>query len=287
MPKKKSVSTIEAKGVSIAVYTEDFQNGYISLTDIARYKSDEPSAVIANWLRGRETLEFLGLWESLNNPEFKPLEFEGFRDQAGLNSFALSTSRWVSATNAVGLRSKPGRNGGTFAHSDIALEFASWISAEFKLYIIQDYKRLKAEENSRLSLEWNLNREISKLNYRIHTDAIKTHLIPASLTKHQISQTYASEADLLNVAMFGMTAREWRMDNPAKDGNLRDHATIHQLLILANLESYNAILINEKLPQGDRIRKLRSLAESQAKSLADLILLGLSSGLSSEISEQN
>lgn len=261
---------IQAKGISIAVYTEDYENDFISLSDIARYRSDEPSAVIANWLRNRETLEFLGLWESLNNPDFNSLEFEGFRSQAGLNSFTISPRKWISATGAIGIVAKGGRYGGAFAHSDIALEFASWISAEFKLYLIQDYKRLKANDNNRLSLGWNLNREISKLNYRIHTDAIQAHLIPATLTRQQISQTYANEADLLNVALFGMTAREWRARNPSLDGNVRDHAAIHQLLILANMESYNAILINEGHSQSERILKLRELVKTQAMSLGNL-----------------
>lgn len=267
MSAKRAVSRIEAKGVSISVYTDDFQNDYISLTDIARYRSDEPSAVIANWLRGRETLEFLGLWETLNNPEFNSLEFEGIRSQAGLNSFTVSPRKWISLTGAIGIVAKGGRYGGSFAHSDIAMEFASWISAEFKLYIIQDYKRLKTEEGNRLSLEWNINREMSKLNYRIHTDAIKAHLIPGSLTREQISSTYASEADLLNVALFGLTARQWRSKNPSLDGNIRDHATIHQLLVLANMESYNAVLIQEGISQSERIQKLRSLVETQLASL--------------------
>lgn len=182
-----------------------------SLTDIAKYKSDDPNATICNWMRSRETLEFLGLWENLHNPEFKPLEFEGFRKEAGLK---MSPSKWINGVNAIGIVSRAGRYGGTFAHSDIALEFASWISAEFKLYIVKDYQRLKHDENSRLALSWNLNREIAKLNYHIHTDAIKTNLIPPELTLEQISFKYASEADLLNVALFGMTAKQWRDNNP-------------------------------------------------------------------------
>ena len=199
--------TIHAKGVDIGIYTTDFENEFISLTDIAKYKSDDPTAVIQNWMRNRDVIEFLGLWESLHNPDFKPLEFEGFRNQAGANAFTMSPKKWIDATQAIGIISKSGRYGGTFAHSDIAFEFASWISPEFKLYIIKDYRRLKYEENSRLSLNWNLNREISKLNYHIHTDAIKSNLIPPELTPEQISFTYASEADLLNVALFGKTAK--------------------------------------------------------------------------------
>ena len=197
---------IHAKGIDIGIYTEDFQSEYISITDIARYKSDDPTAVIQNWMRNRDVIEFLGLWETLHNSNFKPLEFEGFKNQAGANAFTMSPKKWIEATDAIGIVSKSGRYGGTYAHSDIAFEFASWISPEFKLYIIKDYKRLKSEENSRLSLNWNLNRELSKLNYRIHTDAINANLIPPELSSAQISYTYASEADMLNVVLFGKTA---------------------------------------------------------------------------------
>ena len=192
---------IEAKGVSIQVYTEDFKNDYISLTDIAKYKSDEPNDVIRNWLRSKDTIEFLGLWEIINNPNFKPVEFDGFKKEAGSNAFTLSPQRWIEKTNAIGIISKSGRYGGTFAHKDIAFKFASWLSAEFELYIIKDYQRLKDDENSKLSLNWNLNREISKINYKIHTDAIKTYLL-GDLTKEQLSYKYASEADMLNVALL-------------------------------------------------------------------------------------
>ena len=191
--------TIHANGIDIGIYTSDFENEFISLTDIARYKSDEPTVVIQNWMRNRDVIEFLGLWEILHNPDFKPLEFEGFKNKAGANAFTMSPKKWIENTGAIGIESKSGRYGGTYAHTDIAFEFASWISPEFKLYIIKDYKRLKSEENSRLSLNWNLNREISKLNYKIHTDAIKENLIPPELTSSQISYTYANEADLLNV----------------------------------------------------------------------------------------
>ena len=240
--------TIEAKGVSIQVYTEDFKNDYISLTDIAKYKSDEPNDVIRNWLRSKDTIEFLGLWEIINNQNFKPVEFDGFKKEAGSNAFTLSPQRWIEKTNAIGIISKSGRYGGTFAHSDIAMEFASWISAEFKLYIIQDYKRLKSDENSKLSLNWNLNREISKINYKIHTDAIKTYLL-GNLTKEQLSYKYASEADMLNVALFNKRAKEWREENPKLKGNIRDYASLNELLILANMESYNAILIEKGIEQ--------------------------------------
>lgn len=227
MAKKPIKDKIYAKGFDIAIYTEDFQNEYISLTDIAKYKSDEPNDVIRNWMRNRDTIEFLGLWESIHNSDFNPIEFDGFRKEAGLNAFTMSPTKWIKGVNAIGIVSKSGRYGGTFAHSDIAFEFASWISAEFKLYIIKDYKRLKSDENSRLSQNWNLNREISKINYRIHTDAIKEHLIPPELSSYQVSITYASEADVLNVALFGVTAKQWRNNNPDKSGNIRDYAPLN------------------------------------------------------------
>ena len=263
---------IHANGIDIGIYTEDFQNEYISITDIARYKSDEPKDVIKNWMRGRDVIEFLGLWESLHNPNFKPLEFEGFKNQAGANAFTMSPKKWIEATDAIGIVSKAGRYGGTYAHSDIAFEFASWISPEFKLYIIKDYKRLKAEENSRLSLNWNLNRELSKLNYRIHTDAIKVNLIPPELTPIQISYTYASEADMLNVVLFGNTAKQWRDANPNETGNIRDQATIYQLLVLSNMESYNAILIQQGKSQAERMKLLHELAVQQMKTMSSLDL---------------
>jgi len=207
---QKGKELIKAKGFDIEVITNDFVNDYISLTDIAKYKSDEPNDVIKNWMRSKDTIEFLGLWEQLNNPNFKPVEFDGFKKQAGYNSFTLSPKKWIESTQAIGLISKAGRNGGTFAHKDIAFEFASWVSAEFKLYIIKDYQRLKQDESNRLSLEWSVKRQISKLNYKIHTDAIKACLITKELSKFHQSMTYASEADVLNVALFGMTAKEWR-----------------------------------------------------------------------------
>lgn len=262
--------TIHAKGMDINIYTTDFQNEFISLTDIAKYKSDDPTAVIQNWMRNRDVIEFLGLWESLHNQDFNPLEFEVFRNQAGSNAFTLSPKKWIEATNAKGITSKSGRYGGTFAHSDIAFEFASWISPEFKLYIIKDYQRLKIDENSRLSLGWNLHREISKINYRIHTDAVKQYLLPPELTREQISYKYASEADMLNVALFGMTAKKWREDNPDKKGNIRDYATLQQLLVLANMESYNAILIEQKKEMPERLQLLRDLAVRQMETISGL-----------------
>jgi hypothetical protein len=270
MAKKLIQETIYAKGLEISIYTEDFQNEFISLTDIARYKSDEPKDVIKNWMRSKDTIEFLGLWEQLHNDLFKGVEFDSFRNQAGSNAFTLSPQKWIESTNAIGIVSKSGRNGGTFAHSDIAFEFASWISAEFKLYIIKDYKRLKIDESSRLSLGWNLNREISKLNYRIHTDAIKENLVPLQLTPYQISMTYASEADVLNVALFGMTAKQWRDENTQKNGNIRDYAKLNQLLVLANMESYNAILIEQGRPQPERLQLLNRLAIRQLEKIQEI-----------------
>lgn len=231
---------IIANGNEISVISDGTDNDYISLTDIARYKSDEPTAVIANWMRNKDTIEFLGLWETLYNPAFKPIEFEGFKNQAGANAFTMSPKKWIESTGAIGIISKPGRYGGTFAYKDIAFEFASWVSAEFKLYIIKDYQRLKADENNRLSLDWNLKRTLTKINYKIHTDAIKENIIPKCITEHQQRFTYASETDVLNVALFGMTASEWKKQNPTSKGNIRDHATIHQLVVLTNLESLNA-----------------------------------------------
>lgn len=263
---------INANGKEIAIYTYDFVNEFISLTDIAKYKSNEPNDVIRNWMRLKDTIEFLGLWEKLHNPDFNPVEFDGFRNEAGANVFTMSPQKWIEGVNAKGIVSKSGRYGGTFAHSDIAFEFASWVSAEFKLYIIKDYKRLKNDENSRLSLNWNLNRELSKLNYKIHTDAIKENLIPPELTPQQIAFTYASEADMLNMVLFGKTAKMWREENTDKKGNVRDYATINQLLVLVNLESYNAILIEQKKTQSERIVLLRNMAVKQLQTLENTTL---------------
>ena len=267
--------TIHANGIDIGIYTQDFENEFISLTDIARYKSDDPTAVIQNWMRNRDVIEFLGLWERLHNSDFKPLEFEGFKKQAGANAFTMSPKKWIEATNAIGIVSKAGRYGGTYAHSDIAMSFATWISPEFQLYIMKDYRRLKTDENSRLSLGWNLNREISKLNYRIHTDAIKDNLIPPELTPAQVSYTYANEADMLNVVLFGKTAKQWKDENPMEKGNMRDVATLNQLLVLANLESYNAVLINQGKKQKERMELLRQLAVQQLQTLEAVSLNNL------------
>ena len=261
---------ISAKGFSIQIYTEDFKNDYISLTDIARYKnSEEPNVVVANWMRNYNTIEYLGIWERLNNLEFNPLEFEGFLKEAGSNAFTLSPQKWVNTTNAKGIYVKLGRGGGTFAHKDIAFKFASWISAEFELYIIKDYQRLKDDENSRLSLGWNLNREISKINYRIHTDAIKEYLLK-DLTNEQLSYKYASEADMLNVSLFNKRSKQWHEENPDLKGNMRDYASLNELLVLANMESYNAVLISKGMEQKERMVELRKLARTQLLSLEKL-----------------
>lgn len=261
-------ATINTKGMEISVLSKGDENDFISLTDIARYRNpDEPKDVVKNWMRSRSTIEFLGLWEQLNNPGFKGVEFDSFIHEAGSNAFTLSPQKWIAATNAVGMLSRSGRYGGTFAHKDIAFEFASWVSAEFKLYIIKDYQRLKADENSRISLEWNVNRVISKINYKIHTDAIKDNLIPQLVSKQQQAFTYASEADMLNVALFGKTAGEWKEQNPEAKGNMRDEATIQQLIVLSNLESMNAELIKQGVPQNQRLVALNKMAIEQMTSI--------------------
>lgn len=263
--------TIHANGIDISVYTNDFKNEFISLTDIARYRSSDPRITIHSWLRSRDIVEFLGLWESLHNPNFKRTEFDTFKQDAGTNAYTFSIKEWNERLCGIGIITKSGRyGGGIFAHTDIALEFASWISPEFKLYIVKDYKRLKSDENSRLSLNWNLNRELSKLNYRIHTDAIKENLIIPELTQAQKNNIYADEADLLNVALFGKTAKDWREENPGKKGNIRDHSDLHHLLVLANLESYNAILIEQGLSQRERLVLLRETAEKQLRTILGL-----------------
>lgn len=264
MKKEKCVKAeINADGRQVSILSLGRNNDYISLTDIARYKSDDPNDVIKNWMRGKDVIQFLGLWEKLNNPDFKPVEFDGFKMEAGTNAFTLSPQKWITATNAIGIISKAGRYGGTFAHTDIAFEFASWISAEFKLYIIKDYQRLKNDENSNSSLGWNLNRELVKINYRIHTDAIKENLIPESMANKLQGIVYANEADILNVSLFGKTARQWRDENPGLTGNIRDYATYHQLIVLINLESMNAELIKMGLSQNERVLRLNKMAIEQ------------------------
>jgi hypothetical protein len=244
------------------------EQDYISLTDIARYKDAERTDyLIMNWLRNRNTIEFLGIWEQLNNPVFNPIEFDGIKNQAGLNSFILTVKTWVERTGAIGIHSKAGRYGGTFAHTDVAFEFASWISVEFKLYLIKEFQRLKEEE--RQTLDWDVRRNLAKINYRIHTDAIKSNLIPATVSKEQAAQTYASEADVLNVALFGVTAKQWRAAHPGVKGNMRDEANGAQLVCLSNLESLNAELIKQGLPQGERLRTLNRVAIEQIKILID------------------
>jgi hypothetical protein len=265
---KTTKATIEVQGAVVTIVQHDGHD-FISLTDIAKYKNpDHPDDVVRNWLRNRSTVEFLGIWERLNNPDFNPVEFDGIRMQTGINSYVLTPKQWVEKTAAVGIRSSAGRYGGTYAHKDIAFEFASWVSVEFRLYLIKEFQRLKEDESQRLSLAWNLNRELSKINYRIHTDAIKEHLVPPEVTPAQAAITYANEADLLNVAMFGLTAKEWRQANPELDGNMRDHATIEQLLVLANMESLNAEFIHMGLSQGERLMKLNVIAIRQMKTLA-------------------
>ena len=261
--------TITVKGTEITVL-ETEQADYISLTDIAKYKdSANTDSIIQNWLRNRNTIELLGFWETMYNPSFKPLEFEGFRKQAGLNSFVLTPKKWIETTNAIGITSKSGRYGGTFAHKDIAFEFASWISIEFKLYIIKEFQRLKTEENGRLNLEWNLQRTLAKINYRIHTDAIKENIIPQLISAKESSLVYSTEADLLNMALFGKTALQWRNENPKASGNIRDQATIEQLVVLSNIESINSVLIYQGLVQSDRLIQLNKIAITQIKSLVN------------------
>lgn len=259
--------TIIVKSLSISILKIDKED-FISLTDIARNKNTlEPKDVVKNWMRSRTTIEFLGLWEQLNNPAFKGVEFDSLLFEAGSNSFTLSPTKWLENTNAKGIISKAGNNGGTFAHRDIAFEFASWISASFKLYLIKEFQRLKDEENSTKHLEWNLQRTLAKINYRIHTDAIKENLVPAALTPQQKNYVYADEADLLNVALFGKTAKQWRDENPLIKGNIRDIASIEQLVVLSNLESINAVLIKQRLTQSERLQRLNETAIFQIRSL--------------------
>ncbi len=256
---KRSIITV--KNVSIRTMTV---NGidYICITDIAKQKNEiNPTGVIANWMRNRNTIEYLGLWETIYNPNFNPIEFEGFRNQAGLNAFTLSPSQWIETTRAVGLISQAGRYGGTYARSDIAFKFANWVSVEFELYLVMEFQRLKAKEQEQIG--WTAKRELSKINYRIHTDAIKRHLIPEEVTAAQSSIIYAEEADVLNVAMFGMTAKQWREANPGLKGNIRDYATINELICLSNMENINAVLINDGMPQGERLVKLNKIAIQQ------------------------
>ncbi|MEK7382217.1 MAG: KilA-N domain-containing protein [Elusimicrobiota bacterium] len=258
---------IDVQGKSVAIITKD-QQDYISLTDIAKYRnSDAPADIVKNWLRSRSTIEFIGLWEILNNPGFKLVEFDQFKNEAGANHFVLSPLKWIQTTNAIGIVSKSGRYGGTFAHKDISFEFASWISPQFKLYLIKEFQRLKDAEHKQLG--WDIRRNLTKINYRIHTDAIKENLIPPELTPRQTNLIYASEADVLNMALFGMTAKGWRDAHPGEKGNIRDYANVSQLVCLSNLENLNALFIQEKTPQAERLRKLNQIAIQQMRLLTN------------------
>ena len=260
--------TINVKGIEIVILSENDKDDYISLTSIARYRDAERSDyILQNWLRNRSTIEFVGLWEQFNNPNFNSIEFDGIKNQAGANSFSLTPKRWIEATNAIGIISKTGKYGGTFAHRDIAFEFATWISAEFKFYFIKEFQRLKENENDRLQLNWNLQRTLAKVNYRIHTDAIKEIIIPKLLGQKETNLVYANEADLLNMALFGKTAQQWRSENPKSKGNIRDEASIEQLVVLSNMESINAVLIHNGLSQPNRLIQLNKMAITQMKSL--------------------
>lgn len=251
---------INVKNIEISIITvKDID--YICITDIARIKSDEPNSVIQNWLRTKDTIEFLGLWEQLNNTNFKPIEFEGFKNRAGSNAFTLSPQKWITNTNAIGIISKSGRYGGTYAQKDIAFEFTSWVSPQFKLYLIKEFQRLKTLEQKQLG--WSVKRELAKINYHIHTDAIKGNLIPKEISKQQANFIYADEADVLNMALFGKTAKQWREENPKLKGNIRDYATINELICISNLENINAVFINDNIPQSERLIRLNKIAINQ------------------------
>ena len=262
---KSNSNKIEVKGVEIS-FLQTNQEDYICITDIAKFKNpNAPADIIKNWLRSKNTIELLGLWEKLHNSDFKLVEFDQFRNEAGYNHFVLSPQKWIETTNAMGLKSKSGRYGGTFAHVDIALEFASWVSVEFKFYLIKEFQYLKSQQAK--ELDWNIKRKLTKINYRIHTDAIKEKLIPDNLTAQQISYVYANEADVLNMALFGKTAKQWRDENPDEKGNIRDYANVSQLVCLANLENLNAVFIGEGMPQHERLRKLNQIAIGQMRIL--------------------
>jgi hypothetical protein len=265
--KNNIMAKINVKNIDVTIIHINADD-YISLTDIAKHKNSDANAVIANWLRNRNTIEFLGIWEHLYNQNFKPLEFERFRSEAGLNAFTLSPQKWIETTNAIGIISKSGRYGGTFAHKDIAFKFASWISVEFELYIVKEFQRLKEEEQK--ALGWTAKRELAKINYHIHTDAIKQNLIPQELTPIQISYVYANEADVLNVALFGITAKEWRDANPDLKGNIRDYATVNELICLSNMENLNAVFINDGLQQKERLIRLNKAAIQQMTVLQEM-----------------
>ena len=262
---KSNSNKMAVKGVEIS-FLQTNQEDYICITDIAKFKNpDAPADIIKNWLRSKNTIELLGLWEKLHNPDFKLVEFDQFRNEAGYNHFVLSPQKWIETTNAIGLQSKSGRYGGTFAHVDIALEFASWVSVEFKFYLIKEFQYLKSQQAK--ELDWNIKRKLTKINYRIHTDAIKENLLPEYLTSQQISYVYANEADVLNMALFGKTAKQWRDENPDEKGNIRDYANVSQLVCLANLENLNAVFISEGMPQHERLKKLNQIAIGQMRIL--------------------
>jgi hypothetical protein len=260
---------IDIQGTEITIYKGNVDD-FISLTDMARYRdTNRTNYIIQNWMRTRSAIEFCGLWEQLKNPDFKSIEFDAFKNESGSNSFTLTPQKWIEATNAIGIISKSGRYGGTFAHRDIAFEFATWISAEFKFYLINEFQRLKEQESDRQNLDWNLQRTLTKVNYSIHTDAIKEHLIPEKLNNKQVSIVYATEADLLNMALFGKTAAQWRAENPGTKGNIRDQSTLEQLVVLSNLESINAVLIRQGLAQTERLQQLNDIAITQMTSLVN------------------
>ena len=263
------MAKINLKGTEITIFTKLDNRDFICITDIARYKNPvEPKDVVKNWLRNRTTIEFLGLWEKIHNPDFKGVEFEPLLFESGNNAFTMSPTRWVELTNAIGIFTKMGSGGGTYAHEDIAFEFASWISSEFKLYLVTEFKRLKIEEQK--ALGWSAKRELAKINYHIHTSAISRNLVPKKLSKEQINFIYANEADVLNVAMFGITAKEWRETKPDLKGNIRDYATINELICLSNMENLNAVFINEGLPQQERLVKLNQIAIQQMSVLMEV-----------------
>lgn len=264
----KMKKNVDVQGVSVSLKRQN-NSEYISLTDIARYKNpDAPADVVKNWLRAKDTIEFLGLWERINNPDAKLVEIDQFKNQAGSNAFTMSPAKWIEHTNAIGLISSSGKYGGTFAHRDIAFEFASWVSAEFKLYLIKEFQRLIDSDSNRQNLEWSVSRTLAKINYRIHTDSIKANLIPHELTNQQKSLTYANEADMLNVALFSMTAKQWREQNPEKEGNVRDYASLEQLIVLSNMESLNAEYIKSGISQQERLEKLNRTAIEQMQVLS-------------------
>jgi hypothetical protein len=258
---------INVLGTEITILKNGKDDDFISLTDMLKAKDGD--FFISDWLRNRNTVEFLGMWESVNNPIFNYGEFAIIKSQAGLNSYKISAKEWILKTNAIGIKATAGRYGGTYAHIDVAFEFGMWISAEFKVYLIKEFKRLKQDESTRLNLEWNFQRTLAKVNYKIHTDAIKENLIPETLSKQQTAIIYANEADVLNMALFGKTAKQWREDNPNEKGNIRDMATIQQLVVLSNLESINALLINQEISQQNRLEQLNEIAISQMKSLVN------------------